>query len=213
VKELIEFFEGLIDKHVQDKELARTIREDLNQGSIKIAQGVNEFFLQDLMKEYANQEVETKRVDHLCRIIIHQIEDLFPARDDKELNDRLETEFVEGVIPRQIIPMLYDAVKGIFGTDFMDAKQEECKVIVSNHFQPWCMRTDWDGVFTDDDTKKIVTEIVTEIKRILENDENYKSWFIKVIRKSEVFFASDEFETTKKEYTLPTEAFFRSLAT
>jgi hypothetical protein len=185
---------------------------------------------EEILKNTIETEIMAKRKDHVGRLLIHQISPLFPSRSsaDNELKDRLKIEPVEGLVPRQVIPGLVDAMNDMFGSEFLeDAQRKLNKVVEENADRKNLM--DWDWLFDHPTSIGVLHTLLFHAKKVMagmnEHDDTTEidpldgsttvlplsKWLINRIGQSEIFKKEMKRDLTDGEFQLIYEYLFKNL--
>lgn len=196
-----------------DQEIIDTVTDESWPKIEKVLESSVDAFLEAAGREKEKLEREKSRKDYLGRIIIEQIKDMFPPEDDYDLTGKICLEFVEGVLPRQLVPGLLGAIGDMFGQEYIEEKVQETKVIVLSHSAEDSETVEWKKVHTDPKTKKLIYSLLSKVKTKLEQPDEgkVKEWFIKRITSTATFKVEIERNFEERDYRLLTDSLFRIL--
>ncbi|MBI5816021.1 MAG: hypothetical protein HZB29_10500 [Nitrospinae bacterium] len=135
---------------------------------------------EEIKKIIALVEVDKLRNNYFGRVLVRQIDNYFPLRQDIFLNLRIRDEHVRGVIPRQIVGGLLQALRTVFGADFLAEKEELCNNIARKYMTNIRV-VDWPSAFEDGESKGLVRQVFGEsLKEKLSGKS--RDWFMGVIK-------------------------------
>ncbi|MDH5542337.1 MAG: hypothetical protein OEY64_05175 [Nitrospinota bacterium] len=176
--------------------------------------------LKDKVKtEVIEAKINEQRKDHFGRLLVHQISHLFPEYDDTETAKKIAVGYVDNKVPRQIIPGFIDAVKAMFGDEYIETTQKKLEGIVRK-FPVENGLVNWDRFFGNNVVLEILRGILTQAKKTIDDmNENEEiddtkalpTWFVNRMTQTDEFTKDMERDLSRKEYELIYEALFRVL--
>lgn len=143
--------------------------------------------LEAALREKNQLEAEKLRKDFLGRFVIAQIKDLLPTERNWEMTEKSSSEFVEGLIPRPVIPGLLSAVKDMFGQDYIEDKEKICRGVAKSYTIGGTIRIDWEKAYLDPRIIEVIGDMFLVVKKKLEEEEGVKDWFMKRISSSDTY--------------------------
>jgi hypothetical protein len=145
-------------------------------------------------------KAQRKKAGHFDRILVHEIADRFPPRDDKVSHRLIEKEYVYGMVPRTVIQGYLSGIRDMFGTEKIDSLQERLDEIVFRHEEGQTGVIDWNGLYADPMTIGIRNEIFIKVKENFDENEKLRKWFVDRIEGSEKFSKVMERALDKREF-------------
>lgn len=153
-------------------------------------------------------KAQRKKAGHFDRVLVHQIADYFPPKDDKVSHRLIEREYIDGLVPRTVIQGYISGIRDMFGSEKIDSLQERIAEIVFRYEEGSTGVIDWDGVFGDPMTIGIRNEIFIKVKDQLYENEKLQKWFVERIEGSEKFSKAMERVLDKREFNAIVKGMF-----
>jgi len=156
-------------------------------------------------------KAQRKKAGHFDRVLVHEIADHFPPRDDKVSHRLIEREFIDGMVPRTVIQGYVSGIRDMFGTEKIDSLQERLAEIVFRYEDGRTKVIEWEDVYTDPMTVGIRNEVFLKVKEKFDENEKLQKWFVDRIESAEKFSKPMERVLDKREFNYILNGMFSSV--